>query len=386
MPRLPRINLEGAIYYVTCRGQAKQEIFADGADYQMYLDLIAKTKKQREFKLFSYCLLGDSLHLLIETGRETSISQVMHDLNSLYTKYFNSRHHKRGHLFESRFRSVLVEKSQHLLEMTRFIHRLPEGYAQVPFSSLTVYVQPSADPLGIRAEVGEVLAVLAGGDYSAYCAGGSLREIGELEKRLRRGSVLGSESFTQRVKERAEERVQSMQTPARPVRLPLLVAGGAVLLATAAATYLYISREALETQYATLLQAKEREYAQKTWFENRSPLALTNLDQTVWQVELIPTSGRGEIVRDRIRFEKGQFISEALSAMGFGPAAFVLKPGEGGMVWLADQAAPTGSQAAWRGEWKGDALKGTLELKPAVGKPQSFSFFSVQWSYRDDAK
>src|SRR5258706_15490314 len=123
MPRLPRIRLEGAIYYVTSKGSQEEPIFKEKADYEMYLNLLTKYKKEHKFKLFSYCLLPDSLHLLIETVEDGAISEIMHNLNSMYTKYFNNRHERRGHLFESRFRSVLVEKANHLAELTRYIHR-----------------------------------------------------------------------------------------------------------------------------------------------------------------------------------------------------------------------------------------------------------------------
>ncbi len=125
MPRLPRIHLEKAIYYVTSKGTHNEIVFREEADYRMYLELLAKYKNQHKFKLYSYSLLPDRLHLLIETSEGASISEIMHDLNSLYTKYYNGRYVRRGHLFEARFKSVLVEKLNYLLPMTRHIHHTP---------------------------------------------------------------------------------------------------------------------------------------------------------------------------------------------------------------------------------------------------------------------
>jgi len=101
MPRLPRIQIEGAIYYVTSKGLAGQNVFKEEPDYEMYLNLIKKYKGQYKFRLFSYCLAPDQLHLLIETREDATLSEIMHDLNSMYTKYFNSRYGRSGPLFES---------------------------------------------------------------------------------------------------------------------------------------------------------------------------------------------------------------------------------------------------------------------------------------------
>src|SRR3989338_9088256 len=157
MPRLPRIHLESAIYYVTSKGSENQAVFKDKADYMMYLDLLTKYKKQHAFKLYAYCLLPDRLELLIQTGESATISEIMHDLNSLYTKHYNGRYERKGHVFESRFRSVLVEKAKYLAAMTRHIHLAPArqeppiGVSNHPFCSFNAYVGtgPGDRPRGL---------------------------------------------------------------------------------------------------------------------------------------------------------------------------------------------------------------------------------------------
>src|SRR3989338_5797134 len=147
MPRLPRINLEGAIYYVTSKSAQNEALFKDGADYKMYLELLTKYKTEHKFKLFSYCLLPERLELLIETSDDATISEVMHDLNSLYTKYFNGRYLRKGHLFEARFKSVLVEKADYLLKMTRHIHQLPgDVFKDYPYTSYHLYIDAPSSP------------------------------------------------------------------------------------------------------------------------------------------------------------------------------------------------------------------------------------------------
>src|SRR5690348_9657940 len=124
MPRLPRIQVDGAIYYVTSKGSENQLVFKDKADQKMYTELLAKYKTLHGFKLYAYSLMPERLSLLIEPGSDSTISEVMHSLNSFYTKYFNSRYDRRGPLFESRFKSVFVEKAAYLVPLTRYIHGL----------------------------------------------------------------------------------------------------------------------------------------------------------------------------------------------------------------------------------------------------------------------
>ena len=132
MPRVPRINLEGALYYVTSRGDHNEAIFKEAGDYAAYLDLLKKGKEQYNFKLFAFCLLPNHIHLLIELAGDTTISQIMYGLNSNYTKYFNAKHHKEGHLFQERYEMALLEKEPNLLNMTAYIHLNPKALASVP--------------------------------------------------------------------------------------------------------------------------------------------------------------------------------------------------------------------------------------------------------------
>ena len=108
MPRLPRIYIKGVLYYITCNGLHHQSIFKDQEDYGMFLELLKKYQDQYGIKLFSYVLLPGHLHLLVEMiGQDDDISGFMHDLNNSYTKYFNSRHNRKGHLFRSRFKAAV---------------------------------------------------------------------------------------------------------------------------------------------------------------------------------------------------------------------------------------------------------------------------------------
>lgn len=270
MPRLPRIHLEGAVYLVSCKGLDGETIFKDKADTQMYLELVNRYKGQHGFRLYAYTLLPERLHLLIEPGENATISQIMHDLNSSYTKYFNGRNGRRGHLFESRFKSSLVEKARYLAEATRHVHRQSSSGEPV-LSSFDVYVlrqeggAAQAGPVSIDEEVREVLDFLKNRDnpsqYKRFCLDMPEEESAELEKLFRRSSVVGSPEFAERVqnriKEHAEERKEASAAAAPSNRLVLFVFGAIVILATATSLYLYVSRQKMEAQYEDLIRQME---------------------------------------------------------------------------------------------------------------------------------
>jgi hypothetical protein len=90
MARKPRIELSGALYHVIVRGNQRQEIFHDAADYRKYLSLLWTYKERYPLKFFAYTLMSNHVHLIIETG-ETPLSKVLQGLNQSYTQYYNLR-------------------------------------------------------------------------------------------------------------------------------------------------------------------------------------------------------------------------------------------------------------------------------------------------------
>lgn len=364
----------------------------------MYLELVSKYKSQYKFKLFSYSLYADHLELLVEAGDDASISDIMHDLNSLYTKYFNGRYQKHGHLFESRFKSILIEKANYLLAMTRHIHLSSK---QSPYSSYHIYIggsgagQAAAAPLSlnISEEVKEVLSFLKTKDdakaYDRYVLEGDKKEIEELEKNLRRTQVLGSEAFQLEVKKRVQQHAEQQKEEKLPLKSsPVFVfmAGALVLIATSSAVYLYISKQKLENKYTMVLKQKEAEFAEKAKFENRSPIALAELEGTEWEIEKVslPALGAKGVLKDILHFTSGQFYSEEFIKKGFKASNISVTQQPNGVVtWETLQSNAAGDSVSWRGDWQDDVMKGVLSVNLAGQKPQDFSFFSVKWSYEN---
>lgn len=114
------MEYEGALYHVTGRGNERGSIFRDERDRIKFLELLALVVGRERWVLHAYCLMGNHYHLLLETPLG-KLSRGMQVLNGRYTQAFNLRHRRRGHLFEGRFKAILVEKEAHLLELCRYV-------------------------------------------------------------------------------------------------------------------------------------------------------------------------------------------------------------------------------------------------------------------------
>lgn len=151
MPYPPRICFDGAVYHVTTRGNNRELIFADQADYRVYLHLVRRSKQRFPFLLHAYALMPNHVHLILEPSTEHTISRIMQSLGVAYTKYFNGRYKRVGHVFQGRFHSRLIDKDAYLLVASRYVHRNPVranlvGRAgEYPWSSYLAYVNPKAD-------------------------------------------------------------------------------------------------------------------------------------------------------------------------------------------------------------------------------------------------
>lgn len=124
-PKRPWVS--GAIYHITNRGNRQEIIFRENIDYIVYLSILKETLKFYEndnYKLISYCLMSNHVHLLLKTGRKDP-SFFMRRVNSMYARYFNSKYQYIGHLFQGRYFSNLINNVIELLEVSRYIHLNP---------------------------------------------------------------------------------------------------------------------------------------------------------------------------------------------------------------------------------------------------------------------
>jgi REP element-mobilizing transposase RayT len=120
MSRPLRIEYAGAVYHVTSRGNEKKPVFKDDADRLNFLNTLQHVNKRYNWICHAYCLMTNHYHLLIETP-DGNLSIGMRQLNGVYTQLFNRRHGRTGHLFQGRYKAILIQKDSHLLEVCRYV-------------------------------------------------------------------------------------------------------------------------------------------------------------------------------------------------------------------------------------------------------------------------
>ncbi|MBP8116766.1 MAG: transposase [Nitrospira sp.] len=131
MARPLRIEVPGAVYHVTSRGNARQDIVVDDRDRVQWLTVLAHVIDRYGWRCHAYCLMDNHYHLLLETP-QPNLSLGMRQLNGRYTQDYNRRHERVGHLFQGRFKAILVEKDAHLLELCRYVVLNPVRAKIVP--------------------------------------------------------------------------------------------------------------------------------------------------------------------------------------------------------------------------------------------------------------
>lgn len=120
MARPLRIEFPGAIYHVTGRGNAHQAIFEDDADRFAFFAVLTGALERYGWLCHAYCLMDNHYHLMVETP-DGNLARGMARLNGLYTQRFNRRHERIGHLFQGRYKAILVERESYLLELCRYL-------------------------------------------------------------------------------------------------------------------------------------------------------------------------------------------------------------------------------------------------------------------------
>lgn len=125
MPRRPRKQIENGIYHCILRGINKQDIFFDNQDYFKFLKILKKSKQLFQFKLYSYILMPNHIHLEFKDEKNL-LSETMHNIAISYAKYFNLKYKRIGHVFENRYKSKIVGSDDYILNLLRYIHQNPQ--------------------------------------------------------------------------------------------------------------------------------------------------------------------------------------------------------------------------------------------------------------------
>lgn len=215
MSRPLRIEFPGAVYHVTSRGDRREPIYRDDADRQAQLQILAEALERFDADVLAYCLMGNHFHLVLRT-RSGGLSRLMRHVNGVYTQAFNRRHGLVGHLFQGRFKAVLVDGDSYLMALCRYVERNPVAAGLVPhpadwaWSSCRAHLGLGTVPVWLA--VDELHAFLLGrepasaGDHAAarqrYADLVSAAQPGDQDfwgTHLRGQIYLGDEAFVQRM-------------------------------------------------------------------------------------------------------------------------------------------------------------------------------------------
>ena len=146
MPRRARIKAASGIYHVINRGNNKQNIFLQANDYYRFLEYLKRSKVKYPTKILGYALMPNHFHLLIKTVKNTDISCFMKSLSTSYACFYNRKYSYSGHLFQARFKSMLVTEDDYLIQLIRYIHDNPvrasliDEIEDYPYTSFKSYL------------------------------------------------------------------------------------------------------------------------------------------------------------------------------------------------------------------------------------------------------
>ncbi len=397
MPRMPRVHLNGVLYYVTQQGAHDRSLFRDAEDHQAYLDFLTQYQSKHQFHLYSYSLLSDKVNLIIEPYGTATISEIMRDLTSRYSKYYNGRYGANGPLFKGRFHTVLAEKETYLPRLIRFVHSLSPQAESFSTSALA-YARFAGGELvtGLLAkEIREIASMnqfSTDNHFQQLSLPLSEAEFAGMQQQLK-DAVIGSPAFIQKV--RTEMKEAAAAHDAKPeaqvaAAVPAAAIQGAVfktgskmwnlsflalpVLAIAVGLFLIQKPAAVSNNESVSAAVVAEKVTPSTPVPPTTPIALNG---TEWEVKMIPTDKKNvqAVEYDKIRFSDDQVVSKNMAAKGFQPTFYTLTSNEDGVIiWETMQTGPAGDIVAWRGEWVNGQMRGVINQQMASGETRTFHF------------
>jgi putative transposase len=215
MARPLRIEFPGAVYHVTSRGDRREPIYRDDEDRIAQLNIVGVAMDRFDAQVLAYCQMDNHYHLVLHT-RQANLSRLMRHINGVYTQTFNRRHDGAGHLFQGRFKSILVDRDAYLLALCRYVERNPvaagvvEAPEQWPWSSFRAHVRLAATPPWLDSDglhgyvLGRPLASTrdrqrAAQRYAQHVADVQSGEPSIWKRGLRQQVFLGDDAFVSRM-------------------------------------------------------------------------------------------------------------------------------------------------------------------------------------------
>lgn len=228
MSRPLRIEFPDALYHVTARGDRREDIFEDDEDRRAFLGILSQVVVQFNWLCYAWCLMDNHYHLLIQTP-DGNLSKGMRQLNGVYTQASNRRHHRVGHLFQGRFKAILVDSDAYLLELARYVVLNPVRAGLVkraqdwPWSSYpaSMGLAPAQDFLAVDGLLAQFASrrSTAQARYAQFVAEG----IGAASpwSQLKSQVYLGDEAFVEKMQKRVQKQQrEDVQIPRAQRRAP----------------------------------------------------------------------------------------------------------------------------------------------------------------------
>jgi REP element-mobilizing transposase RayT len=228
MSRPIRIEFPNALYHVTARGDRREDIFEDDEDRLAFLKMLEQVTAQFNWLCYAWCLMDNHYHLLVQTP-DANLSKGMRQLNGVFTQMSNRRHKRVGHLFQGRFKAVLVDDDAYLLELARYVVLNPVRAGMVKragdwrWSSYRASIGQAPTEAFLAAD--ELLALFANrrsvaqARYTQFVTDGV--KVASPWQQLKGQVFLGSEQFVEQMQKRvSDNQRQDVQIPAahrRPV-------------------------------------------------------------------------------------------------------------------------------------------------------------------------
>jgi REP-associated tyrosine transposase len=219
MARQWRIEYPGALYHVLSRGNGGQDIFLSDDDRHLFLGLLEVLTERFHIEIYAYVLMNNHYHLLLKTV-DANLSMAMQWFGTSYTRRFNLNNHRSGHLFQGRYRSIIVENDAYLMRLSCYVHRnqlragVIDRIADYPWSSYRFYAYKKKPPGWLNTKI--ILEQVSGDDRpKAYRT--KVQEYSNEKKRfiedIKHGLVYGSQDFLSDLKTRFLNSKKDVELP-----------------------------------------------------------------------------------------------------------------------------------------------------------------------------
>ena len=226
MSRPLRVQYENAYYHVTCRGNARQNIFLSDHDRKRFLEILEHSLEVYQVHLLAFVLMTNHFHIIVKTP-QANLQDFMRHFNISYTGYFNKAHNRSGHLYQGRYKSFLIDVDSYLLQVSRYLHLNPIHVTRIKHTSdeekteyLDAYAWSSypdyvSHPRYSFLLAREILAYFKGrrASYRTFVEEGISESVNPLEKGKGHG-ILGDTSFIRTVLKGMNKSKPSREQPA----------------------------------------------------------------------------------------------------------------------------------------------------------------------------